>query len=65
MTAMIEITKLNAWFDDNHVLKDVDISVPANGSFGLVGESGSGKSTLARTIIAGAPTAGRGQIAGH
>jgi len=50
MTAMIEITKLNAWFDDNHVLKDVDISVPANGSFGLVGESGSGKSTVLRTI---------------
>ncbi len=50
MTAMIEITKLNAWFDDNHVLKDIDISILANGSFGLVGESGSGKSTVLRTI---------------
>ncbi|MCC9622517.1 ABC transporter ATP-binding protein [Thalassospira sp. MA62] len=47
---MIEISNLNAWFDDNHVLKDVDINVPANGSFGLVGESGSGKSTVLRTI---------------
>jgi peptide/nickel transport system ATP-binding protein len=47
---MIEISKLNAWFDDNHVLKDVDITVPKNGSFGLVGESGSGKSTVLRTI---------------
>ncbi len=47
---MIEISKLNSWFDDNHVLKDVDISVPANGSFGLVGESGSGKSTVLRTV---------------
>lgn len=47
---MININKLNAWFDDNHVLKDVDISIPANGSFGLVGESGSGKSTVLRTV---------------
>lgn len=25
---MIEISKLNAWFDDHHVLKDVNITVP-------------------------------------
>ena len=36
MNAMIDISKLNAWFDDNHVLKDVDISVPANGSLNRV-----------------------------
>ncbi|OSQ42046.1 ABC transporter ATP-binding protein [Thalassospira sp. MCCC 1A01428] len=47
---MIEIKNLNAWFGENHVLKDVSLKVPANGSFGLVGESGSGKSTVLRTM---------------
>jgi alpha-glucoside transport system ATP-binding protein len=50
MANMIDIEKLNAWFGENHVLKDVDFKVPINGSFGLVGESGSGKSTVLRTI---------------
>ncbi|OSQ38818.1 ABC transporter ATP-binding protein [Thalassospira mesophila] len=47
---MIEIENLNAWFGENHVLKDVSLKVPTNGSFGLVGESGSGKSTVLRTM---------------
>ncbi|AUG52561.1 ABC transporter ATP-binding protein [Thalassospira marina] len=47
---MIEIENLNAWFGENHVLKDVSLKVPKNGSFGLVGESGSGKSTVLRTM---------------
>ncbi|RCK48679.1 ABC transporter [Thalassospira profundimaris] len=47
---MIEIENLNAWFGENHVLKDVSLKVAKNGSFGLVGESGSGKSTVLRTM---------------
>ncbi len=46
----IKIEKLNAWFGDNHVLNDISLDVPNNGSIGLVGESGSGKSTILRSI---------------
>mgnify|MGYP002713129918 CR=1 FL=1 len=48
--AMIEISDLNVYFQDLHVLKDVSLSVETEGAFGLVGESGSGKSTVLRTL---------------
>jgi phosphate transport system ATP-binding protein len=46
----IAIEKLNLWFGDNHVLKDVSFAVPANAVTAIMGPSGCGKSTLLRTI---------------
>ena len=46
----IAIDKLNLWFGDNHVLKDVTFAIPANAVTAIMGPSGCGKSTLLRTI---------------
>jgi phosphate transport system ATP-binding protein len=40
--------KLNAWFGDKHVLKNISLSVKANSVTAIIGPSGCGKSTLIR-----------------
>ena len=45
-----EIVNLNKSYDGKEVLKNVNISLPPFGLFGVVGESGSGKSTLLKCI---------------
>lgn len=47
---MIHLEKVNKWFGDHHVLKDVDLDVAAGEVVVICGPSGSGKSTLIRTI---------------
>jgi len=47
---VIEILKLNKWFGQFHVLKDVDLTVREREIFVICGPSGSGKSTLIRCI---------------
>ena len=46
----IEISRLNKWFDDFHVLKDISLSVLEKEIIIVCGPSGSGKSTLIRCI---------------
>jgi phosphate transport system ATP-binding protein len=46
----IAVEKLNLWFGDNHVLKDVTFGIPANAVTAIMGPSGCGKSTLLRCI---------------
>ena len=46
----IEVTGLNKWFDDFHVLKDIDITVEEKEIIVICGPSGSGKSTFIRCI---------------
>ena len=46
----IEISGLNKWFDDFHVLKDISLSVLEKEIIIVCGPSGSGKSTLIRCI---------------
>lgn len=46
----IEITKLNKWYDDFHVLKDIDLTTQFGEKIVICGPSGSGKSTLVRCI---------------
>ncbi len=47
---MIKIEKLNKFFGEKHVLKDVDLEINDGDVIGLIGPSGSGKSTLIRCI---------------
>jgi general L-amino acid transport system ATP-binding protein len=46
----IEISGLNKWFDDFHVLKDISLTVVEKEIIVVCGPSGSGKSTLIRCI---------------
>ncbi len=48
--AAIQITGVNKYYGDLHVLKDVDLEVTDGEVLVLLGPSGSGKSTLLRTI---------------
>ena len=47
---VIELTDVNKWFGDFHVLKDINLSVNAGERIVICGPSGSGKSTLIRCI---------------
>jgi general L-amino acid transport system ATP-binding protein len=50
MSNIIEIKKLNKWYGDFHVLKDVNLDVKEGEIIVVCGPSGSGKSTLIRCI---------------
>ena len=47
---MIEFKRVNKWFGDLHVLKDVDLEVESGEVVVICGPSGSGKSTLIRCV---------------
>lgn len=44
----IQTENLNAWFGNNHVLKDISIKIKRNAVTAIIGPSGCGKSTLLR-----------------
>lgn len=47
---MLEVKKLNKYFGDNHVLKDINLQFESHKTTVIIGSSGSGKSTLLRCI---------------
>jgi len=49
---IITVRNLNKWFDDLHVLKNVDLTVKQGEVVVILGPSGSGKSTFIRTLNA-------------
>jgi len=51
-TAIIELKKVNKFFGNNHVLKDIDLNIYPKDVLVIIGPSGSGKSTLIRSINA-------------
>ena len=50
MNNMIEMKGVNKWYDDFHVLKDIDLTVSRGERVVVCGPSGSGKSTMIRCI---------------
>ena len=50
MEQVIKLEKVNKWFDDFHVLKDIDLTVTKGQKIVVCGPSGSGKSTMIRCI---------------
>lgn len=48
--AAFAIEKLNVWFAQQHVLKSVSLSIPANSVTSIIGPSGCGKSTFLRSL---------------
>ena len=50
MGKIIELKKVNKWFDKFQVLKDIDLEVASQEKIVICGPSGSGKSTLIRCI---------------
>lgn len=50
MNPMIKLTDMNKWFDDFHVLKNINLSVGEGEKIVICGPSGSGKSTLIRCL---------------
>lgn len=49
-TPVIRIEKMNKWFGNFHVLRDIDLIVTSGEKIVICGPSGSGKSTLIRCI---------------
>tara|TARA_B110000438_G_C15755016_1_gene624689 strand:- start:728 stop:1462 length:735 start_codon:yes stop_codon:yes gene_type:complete len=47
---IIQMQSVNKWFDDFHVLKDINLDVESKQKIVVCGPSGSGKSTLIRCI---------------
>ena len=46
----VEMVKVNKWFGDFHVLRDIDLKVMGGERIVICGPSGSGKSTMIRCI---------------
>src|SRR3974390_230698 len=49
---IVSISRLNKWYGDFHVLRDIDLGVAKGERIVICGPSGSGKSTLIRCINA-------------
>jgi len=48
---MLEISGLHVYYGESHILRDVEISVPAGEMVCLIGRNGVGKTTLLKTIM--------------
>jgi phosphate transport system ATP-binding protein len=46
----IDVRALNAWFKQNHALRNVSLTVPENTVLAIIGPSGCGKSTFVRCL---------------
>ena len=63
---LVELDKLNKWFGDRHVLKDIDLQIDKGSVNVVIGPSGSGKSTMLRCInLLEEPSSGRVIIDGQ
>jgi len=63
---MLEVTDLNVFYGESHILRDVNISIPSGQMVCLIGRNGVGKTTLLKTIMGLiSPRAGQILLAGQ
>ena len=48
---MLQVSGLNVYYGESHILRDVDLSVPNGQMVCLIGRNGVGKTTLLKTIM--------------
>ena len=48
---MLQVQGLNTYYGDSHILRGVDVQLPASTSLGLLGRNGMGKTTLIRSLM--------------
>lgn len=48
---MLQVSGLNVYYGESHILRDVDLSVPTGEMVCLIGRNGVGKTTLLKTIM--------------
>ena len=48
---MLKVESVNTYYGDSHILRGVDLELPAAMSLGLLGRNGMGKTTLIRTLM--------------
>jgi branched-chain amino acid transport system ATP-binding protein len=54
---VLQITSLNTYYGDSHILQGVDLHLRAGRAIGLLGRNGMGKTTLIRSIMGYVPAA--------
>ncbi|VTU12817.1 LIV-I protein F [Variovorax sp. SRS16] len=63
---MLNIEGLNTCYGDSHILRGVDVAMPAATSVGLLGRNGMGKTTLIRSLMGYVrPVSGRVRLDGQ
>lgn len=55
---MLDLTGINTYYGDSHILQGVDLHIPAGRAVGLLGRNGMGKTTLIRSLMGYVPMAG-------
>jgi len=48
---MLQISNLNVYYGESHILRDVDMNIPTGEMVCLIGRNGVGKTTLMKTIM--------------
>ncbi len=61
---MIEVRKLNKWYGEKHVLKDLELEVQKGEIFGLLGPNGAGKTTLLKVLTGQVEAKGHVRVLG-
>ncbi|HEV2612845.1 MAG TPA: ABC transporter ATP-binding protein [Noviherbaspirillum sp.] len=54
---MLQISSLNTYYGDSHILQGVDLQIPAGKAVGLLGRNGMGKTTMIRSVMGFVPAA--------
>jgi len=63
---MLIVQDLHTYYGDSHILRGVDVAIPAATAVGLLGRNGMGKTTLIRSLMGYVPAAsGRIRVDGH
>jgi urea transport system ATP-binding protein len=51
ITSVLQVTGLNVYYGESHILRNVDLSIPEGQMVCLIGRNGVGKTTFLKTII--------------